>query len=154
MRKILWLVLIVALLASAFIGTISPRQIQAAAPIQIQETEISGVTAELTECKRAEGVLTVKVRFKNTSDEKVWFSIDTHHGDYDGFYVTAESKKYFVLKDSDGAPLAPKYLGNKDLNKNEIILWWAKFPAPPASVKKINLIIPRVPPFDDVPITG
>lgn len=153
MRKYFWPALAVILLA-ACLGLIALKQAQAAAPLQSQETEISGVTADLTECKRSEGVLTVKVRFTNTGDEKAWFSIDTHHGGYDGFYVTAESKKYFVLRDTDDEPLAPKELGGVWLEKNKTALWWAKFPAPPASVKKINLIIPKVLPFEDVPITG
>lgn len=125
----------------------------AAGYIQSQETNIAGVVAELTECKRKEGVLTVKVRFRNVSNNKVWLSIDTHHGSYDGFYVTAEKKKYFVLRDSDGDQLAPKYLGGVHLQKNETHAWWAKFPAPPAGVKSINLMIPQVLPFEDVPIT-
>lgn len=126
----------------------------AAGYIQSQETNIAGVVAELTDCKRKEGVLTVKVRFRNVSNNKVWLSIDTHHGSYEGFYVTAEKKKYFVLRDSDGEQLAPKYLGGVNLQKNEIHSWWAKFPAPPAMVKKINLMIPQVLPFEDVPITN
>ncbi len=121
-------------------------------PIQTQETEMGGVVAELTECKRKEGVLTVKVTFRNTGDAMQHVSIETGHGKYDLIYVTADSKKYFVLKDSENAPLAPKYIeGN--LNKGGKILWWAKFPAPPQEVKKINLIMPKVLPFEDVPIT-
>jgi len=121
--------------------------------IQSQDTNISGVVAELTECKRKEGVLTVKIRFRNISSSKVWFSIDTHHGSYDGFYVTAENKKYFILRDSDGAPLAPKYLGDVHLEKDQTHSWWAKFPAPPPKVKKISLVLPQVLPFEDIPIT-
>jgi len=122
------------------------------APIQTQETEFQGVVAELMECKRKEGVLTVKVTFRNTGAESVSMSIETEHGKYQHIYVTADSKKYFVLKDSEGAPLAPKYLDGT-LGKGQKILWWAKFPAPPAEVKKINLIFPKVLPFEDVPIT-
>jgi hypothetical protein len=124
----------------------------AAQPLQIQETNIQGVVAELTECSRKEGVLSVKVRFRNASDKQAWLSIDSHHGAYDGFYVMAMSKKYFVLKDAEGAPVAPKYLGGANLAKGDIHHWWAKFPAPPAEVKQIKLVIPQVLPFEDVPI--
>jgi hypothetical protein len=121
-------------------------------PIQTQETELSGVIAELMEVKRKDGVLTVKLNFRNTGNEQTRVYIDTEHGKYEHIYVTADSKKYFVLKDTEGAPLAPKYIeGNP--NKGEKVIWWAKFPAPPAEVKKINLIIPKVPPFEDIPIT-
>lgn len=90
--------------------------------IQSQETNITGIVAELIECKRKEGVLTVKVRFRNTSNNKAYIAIDTHHCSYEGFYISAENKKYFVLKDSDGAPLAPKYIG-ENLEKSQIFLW-------------------------------
>jgi hypothetical protein len=121
-------------------------------PIQTQETEMAGIVAELMEVKRKEGVLTIKVNFRNTGNEQTKVSIETDHGKYDDIYVTADSKKYFVLKDSEGAPLAPKYIeGNP--NKGEKVIWWAKFPAPPGEVKKINLIFPKVLPFEDVPIT-
>jgi hypothetical protein len=121
-------------------------------PIQTQETEMAGVVAELMEVKRKDGVLTVKVNFRNTGDAGVKVYIETEHGKYEHIYVTANTKKYFVLKDSEGAPLAPKYIeGNPE--KGQKVIWWAKFPAPPADVKKINLIIPKMPPFEDVPIT-
>ena len=29
---------------------------------------------------------------------------------------------------------------------------WAKFPAPPANVEKVTIVIPKTPPFEDVPI--
>jgi hypothetical protein len=119
---------------------------------QVQDTNIQGVVAELTECTRKEGVLTVKVRFRNTSDKQMWLSIDSHHGAYDGFYVMATNKKYFVLKDAEGAPVAPKYLGGVNLAKGEVYQWWAKFPAPPIEIKQAKLIIPQVLPFEDVPI--
>lgn len=120
--------------------------------VQSQDTEVSGITADLTECKRKDGVLSVKVQFRNTSDATVYFTVDTHHGDYAGFYVTAADKKYFVLKDTEKEPLAPKYISD-NIAKGGKLLWWAKFPAPPDDIKKINLMIPKVLPFEDVPIT-
>ncbi len=120
--------------------------------VQSQDTEITGITADLTECKRKEGVLSVKVQFRNTSDAPVNVSIDTHHGEYSGFYVTAADKKYFILTDTEKAPLAPKYISGT-VEKGGKLLWWAKFPAPPDEVKKINVVIPKVIPFEDVPIT-
>src|SRR5208283_3906195 len=39
--------------------------------IQTQDANAEGVVAELTECRRSEGVLTIKVRFRNTS-AKPW----------------------------------------------------------------------------------
>ena len=147
-KRMLFLIFVLAL----FVAPHSGAQVAAKGPIQAQETEFGQVIAELTECKRKEGVLTVKVNFRNTGDASQGVSIETNHGKYELVYVTADGKKYFVLKDSEGAPLAPKYI-SESLKKGEKILWWAKFPAPPAEVKKINLIFPKVLPFEDVPIT-
>ncbi len=124
--------------------------------IQTQETNFTGVVAELTECKRKEGVLTVKVRLRNTSSETARFHL-LESREYDKFYVTADSKKYFMLKDSEGAPLAPQWGPggglSVSLNKGQVYLWWAKYPAPPPGVKKINLVMPIASPFEDVPIS-
>jgi hypothetical protein len=124
---------------------------KSAAPIQTQETEFANVVAELTECKRKEGVLTIKVTFRNTGNDGLQVNVDTDHGKYEKIYVTAASKKYFVLKDAEGVVLAPKYI-NSHVGKDGKILWWAKFPAPPTDVKKINLMMPKVFPFEDVPV--
>ena len=128
----------------------------AAGPLQSQETNIAGVTADLTECKRKEGVLSVKVKLRNTSDRAVQIPI-VHSRQYDHFYVTAESKKYLMLKDSDGMPLAPQWDAGGNLyvrlDKGGSYTWWAKYPAPPPEVKKINFVFPLSAPFEDVPIT-
>lgn len=119
--------------------------------IQVQEVNAPGLVAELTEVTRKDGVLTVKVRFRNTGSETLHHAFETHHGRYERFYVTAGDQKYFVLKDSEGEPLAPKYL-TVDLDPGATSTWWAKFPAPPASATAIDLVIADTPPFEDVPI--
>ncbi|HXZ29228.1 MAG TPA: hypothetical protein VEG08_14635 [Terriglobales bacterium] len=138
----------------------TPAAGPAAAPttpaIQSQDANQAGIVAELTECKRGDGVLTVKVRFRNTSGQPIPLSVIDAR-DYEKFYVTAGSKKYFILKDSEGAYLTPNAnafgsLG-VDLKPGQGWLWWAKFPAPPADATKITLITPITPPFEDVPIT-
>ncbi|MFY9529601.1 MAG: cytochrome c oxidase assembly factor Coa1 family protein [Candidatus Acidiferrales bacterium] len=124
--------------------------------IQTQETTYPGVVAEFTECRRKEGVLNIKVRFHNTSNKGVGITIFQGRN-YEKYYVTAKSKKYFILKDSEGAYLTPTDNNNGDLTPSigpgENYTWWAKYPAPPADVKKINLLTPITTPFDDVPIT-
>lgn len=121
--------------------------------LQSQEVDATpGLVAELTEATRKEGVLTVKVRFRNSgTEDNVYHGFETGHGDYSRFYVTAGDQKYFVLKDSEGAPLAPKYL-DVNLDAGQTSTWWAKFPAPPASETTFDLIMPDVTPFEDVPI--
>lgn len=130
-------------------------QSEAGKVIQSQDTNASGIVAELTECKRKDGVLRIKVRFRNTSANKARLDVygsSTRSYEMDKFYVTAANKKYFVLKDSEGTPLMSDTL-YADLDKDGTFLWWAKFPAPPPEVKEIGITMPKVNPFEDVPIS-
>ena len=134
-------------------GAAAPAAVAAGAVIQAQEVDgEAGLLAELTEATRKDGVLTIKVRFRNNAAEQVYHSFETGHGDYSYFYVTAGEQKYFVLKDTEGAPLAPKYL-TVQIEPGTSMTWWAKFPAPPATETTFDFIMPDVPPFEDVPIT-
>ena len=163
-RKWKWLVPI--LVVSFFILPLAfLRSIFAAMPateqagvIQTQETSQEGLVAELTECRRAEGVLTIKVRFRNTSTKQSHLKFTNWNapGDNEKFYVTAGKKKYFMLKDSEGTYLSSNSSSNPaelNLEPGKTFLWWAKYPAPSADVKKINFMMPVTPPFEDVPIT-
>lgn len=120
--------------------------------IQARNVDASPFVAELTRAEREDGVLTIEVRIRNTGSESAYHSFETQHGRYEKFYVTAGAQKYFVLKDTEGAPLAPVYL-NPTLEPGLAVTWWAKYPAPPASVTEIDFIMPDVTPFEDVPIT-
>jgi hypothetical protein len=125
----------------------------AGAVIQTQEVNgAAGLVAELTEATREDGVLTVKLRLRNGGTADVNKSFETGHGRYELFYVTAENQKYFILKDSEGAPLAPVYL-EAQLGPGATTTWWGKFPAPPAGVAEFDFVMPDVPPFENVPIT-
>lgn len=125
-------------------------------PIQSQDSNVAGIVAEITECKRQDGVLTVRVRLRNTGDKDVRVGLISSRN-YDSYYVTAGGKKYFILRDSEKTPLAPQGDGFGNLSasvaKGASYVWWAKFPAPPADVKKISYFTPITPPFDNVPIT-
>ena len=130
-----------------------------ASVIQTQETNLEGVMGEITECRRSEGVLTIKVRFRNTSNatKRVAFNYwNQTTNDNAKFYVTAGNKKYFMLADGEGTVLSTNSIANGvaiDLDAGKTYLWWAKYPAPPAEVKKINFTTPLAPPFEDVPVT-
>jgi hypothetical protein len=126
--------------------------------IQRQDTNDTGVVAELTECSRKDGVLTVKVRLRNTSTANAAFTVVESESDFSKFYVTAANKKYFILTDSEKVPLAPQLDAGYPWIKAKIApggsyQWYAKYPAPPASVKTITYYTRWTPPFDDVPIT-
>jgi hypothetical protein len=128
--------------------------------IQSQDANIPGVVGELTQCKRSGGVLSVKIRFHNTSGTAVSFYVLGPNISYDTFYFSAASKKYFILKDANGTYLAPggDYSCGmpgvcEKLGAGQSNTWWAKFPAPPADVAKVDLYTPVTPPFEDIPIT-
>ena len=146
---------------ASFPASSSPAQ-SAAAPgagvIQSQDTNSSGVVGELTEAKRSDGVLTIKIRFRNTGTQRSSVSFTEWNAprDNEKFYVTAGEKKYFMLKDSDGTYLSTNSSQNGlaiQLNPGETFTWWAKYPAPPAEATKFNFVTPVASPFEDVPIT-
>jgi hypothetical protein len=128
----------------------SPARAQVAA-IQSQDTNLPGFAADLVEAKRSDGVLSVKVRVKNTGAKEANVHFTYGHN-IDEFYVQAEGKKYLVLRDTEKVPLAngTSYTG---VAPGATFTWWAKYPAPPANVKKFNYYWPLGAPFDDVPIT-
>jgi hypothetical protein len=138
----------------------APPPAQLAAPaasaIQTQDTNSPGVVADFMECKRKEGVLTIEIKFRNTSNARATHQIYDRR-EYEEYYVTAANKKYFPLKDSEGTYLATQADGfgtaRADLGPGQTYLWWAKYPAPPQEVKKIQFTMPRVAPFDDIAIT-
>ena len=81
---------------------------QSSPVIQSQETSFQGILAELIQCKRKKGVLTVKVRLTNTSSKgvKTWWR-DVQKNVY--LMDEANQKKYFILKDANG-----EYICNVD----------------------------------------
>lgn len=124
-----------------------------AAPLQSQDTNVGGVVMEVSEVKRKEGVLTIKIKLVNTSDAEAELRLPWGSSDYDQFYVTAKDKKYLVLRDSEKTPVAAAPKGNFKLAKGASFSWWAKYPAPPADVTKLDFYTPDAPPFEDLPIT-
>ena len=125
--------------------------------IQSQDTNIGGVVAEITQMKRKDGVLTVKMRLRNPTDKKVEVPLTAGYPTYDTYYLTAGDKKYFILRDSENVPLSD--LGSSSgylspgIEKGGTFTWWAKFPAPPAEVTSVSFYTPISAPFEDVPIT-
>jgi len=128
--------------------------------IQSQDTNTQGVVGELIQCSRSNGVLSVKIRFHNTTSAGVSFYALGPNIEYTRYYLAAENKKYFILKDTDGTYLAPG--GDfscgmpgvcEKLGPGQSNTWWAKFPAPSADVTKLDLFTPVTPPFEGIQIT-
>lgn len=143
-------------IAAIVVGAAAPAMGQAPKPLQSQETNMEGITAELTGVTQSDGVLTVRIRFRNTGDKTRRVQIVTHPNDIDKNYVVAGSTKLLPLRDSDKVPLmsALNSGGNiePELKTGGSYLFWAKFPAPPAGTKKIAIYTVPAPPFEDVQV--
>jgi hypothetical protein len=124
---------------------------------QASETNVDGVTAEISEATRKEGVLTVKMRLRNTGSTVTKVQIAQNWLDVDKYYAVAGSTKFLPLKDSKSAPLMVQ-LGNygelvQEIKPGGSFLFWAKYPAPPQDARKFTYYTPLTPPMEDVPIS-
>jgi hypothetical protein len=149
MIRILVSFLLLIIVISNFILTVPLSYAQTSDVIQTQESSFPGIIAELTQCKRKKGVLTVKVRVKNTGSKttRVYWQ-DAHKNAY--LMDADNQKKYFILKDANGEYIYSGAPG--DIPSNTSKISWFKFPAPPSEVKEITIILPSCAPFEDVPI--
>jgi hypothetical protein len=124
---------------------------------QAHETSVEGVTAEISEAVRKEGVLTVKMRLRNTGSSASTVPISADWRDADKYYPVAGSTKFLVLKDTKGAPLMVQLNNFGGLSPvikpGGSFLFWAKYPAPPADARKFTFYTPLAPPIEDVQIT-
>ena len=142
--------------AAGAVGAGPGQAVQGPPALAAQETNFTGVVAEVTECRVREGVLTVKVRLRNTTDKEVQVSL-INNRNFDDYYVSAGGKKYFVLRDTERTALASGADGfgslRVDVPKGGSYTWWAKYPAPPADQKTIDYVTPFAAPFEAVPVT-
>jgi hypothetical protein len=149
---------VLAALASAVLSLCaSPAALAQAKPLQTQEHESGTIVAELMEATRAEGVLTLKVRYRNTGQKPAALSLITEGTDWDKYYLSSGNTKYLMLKDKSGNRIAsaPAHYGDlkRNLEPNASFTFWAKYPAPPADVKKITFYTPHTAPFENVPVS-
>lgn len=114
--------------------------------------------ADLLEVKRVSGgSLTVRWRVVNAAGQSGGLVAAepkkiVYNYSYPQLYYTdpAENKKYQYLTDSGGRQLIQVYEGEYSPGQQRGN--WAKFPAPPATSKKITIHIPNFPPFEDIPV--
>lgn len=121
-----------------------------------------GVRVEVTELKRGSGgTVTLKFTFINDSGKNLDFGY--RYGDPNfsvpdfasvgGVHLVdaVNKKKYLVIRDTtDTKCVCSRDL--RDVPTGSRVNLWAKLPAPPAEVPKINVVIPHFGPMDDVPI--
>ncbi|MGH9753435.1 MAG: hypothetical protein ACREA2_11685 [Blastocatellia bacterium] len=123
--------------------------------------EKPGVRIEVQEMKRTSGdTLSLKFALINDSDESFDFGYALiEPGKTDDYNSISGvnliegvgKKKYFVVRDTEGAPLCSRGLSSV-ASKSRVNLW-AKFPAPPVDVSKITIAVPHFIPMEDVPIS-
>lgn len=110
------------------------------------------LVAVVHEASREDGVLTLRLRFYNDGSEPARLRIDPA-GDPEACFVRAGQAKLRVLEDEDGELEAKDPL-DVALAPGEMESWWARFPAPPADTANIDVMIPPVAAFTDVPVSG
>jgi hypothetical protein len=126
----------------------------AADVIQTQSSTEGDVEVDVIKAAAKEGILTVQLAYRNKGNAEAhlyWGWQEVY------FLDTQDKKKYQVLKDSQGIFLAAPDNGSHEIDARVPgagkVLVWFKFPAPPASTTKINLVVPGVLPFEDLPIS-
>lgn len=130
--------------------------------IATTERDTPGTRIEVQEVKRTSGdTVTVKFAMINDSDKELSFGYEyvdpdhsiKHYGGIGGIHLidAAGKKKYFVVRDTENACLCSRSVP-KISPKSRANLW-AKFPAPPADVQKITVVMPHLIPMDDVPLS-
>jgi hypothetical protein len=130
-------------------------------PIASGPTNWNGVTIDLMSVERKGSVLTVKWAVKSAAakTETVQFGLT---GNRKSTYLVDEESgtKYYALTDKEGNVLASEHEYTSDsygisdyLEAGATNRYWAKFPAPPAAVKSINIFFSNSDPFEGVAIT-
>jgi hypothetical protein len=100
------------------------------------------------------GTVTLRFRLVNDGDtpqpiyQLIGNSLDGHAHLIDA----ANKKKYLVVKDTSGNCECSRFEG--DVTKGSPVNLWVKFPAPPASVQKITVVVDGFEPIESVPLTA
>jgi hypothetical protein len=131
---------------------------RAADVIQTQPFTNGSVEVDVIKAAVREGILTIQIVSRNTGDEnlKIGYGLENFY-----FLDQKAKKKYHVLRDSSGAWFVspacdPAFAPQTDtvtVPPGGRTLMWFKFPAPSIDTTKIDLFIPNVMPFEDLPIT-
>jgi hypothetical protein len=129
--------------------------------IQTQTTD-GNVEVGVMKVVADQGILTVQLVYHNTSNVDLGIKYPVS----EVYYIDEkERKKYPVLKDSHGewvaAPTAYGSIATQHgwgvealpLQAGGKVIVWFKFPAPPASTTKINLIVPNLLPFENLSVS-
>ena len=124
-------------------------------PLATRELDVEGVVAEVIESDRKDGVLTVRVRFRNNGQKSAKLPLVDAQG-YVHTYLVAGKTKYPLLRDDTGKQVATPRDGGgwlePTIKPKATWSWWGKFPAPPADRTNYTLYLKVGPPIDNIPI--
>jgi hypothetical protein len=144
-----------ALLLSLLIAAAPACAQKNARPIVVVPLKLQGIVAEVVESARADSVLSVRIRLRNTGDRAVSVRV-VEAGDFNANYVSAENRKYLILHTPGGKHAASPADGSGNvgtsLKQGESWTWWAKFPAPPRHVRSYTYYWPLGDPIERLPI--
>ena len=148
--------LLLTLLTAAALASPMARAADAAKPLAESDGQAAGSRIELNSMTRTGGdTVTVKLTLINDGTKE----LDTYNllvGDHgkmatvDGLELVdpAAKKSYHVIRDAHGSCLCSQNLTG--IAPGARVNLWAKFPAPPAKVKAVSLVVPRFAPMDDL----
>jgi hypothetical protein len=145
------------LFLAAFLGVMPAiaQTTQGGKPLATRELDVEGIVAEVIESDRQDGVLTVRVRFRNTGQQPAKLPLVDAQG-YVTTYMVSGKTKYALLKDDRGNQVATPRDGGgwlqPTIKPKATWSWWGKFPAPPAERKTYSLYLKVGPPIENVPI--
>jgi hypothetical protein len=142
---------VVLLLASSAVRVDAQKPADALDSI---DAEWAGIQTDLLEVRRMpDNTVRIRWRWRNTSAKSVhMFSSDEARDalKLNTYLIDpANKKKHLAVTDAGGKVIGTA-LGYLDLDAHGAISVWAKFPAPPAGVDKLTVVIARTPPFEDV----
>ena len=153
LRTILGLLFLASMLSIVTPAVAQPKQ--GDKPLATRELDVEGVVAEGIESDRKDGVLTLRVRFRNNGQKPAKLPMVDAQG-YVHTYVVSGNTKYPLLRDNTGKQVATPRDGGgwlePTIKPKATWSWWGKFPAPPADRNTYTLYLKVGPPIDDIPI--
>jgi hypothetical protein len=135
--------------SSAFAGVVAQGNLPG------QQVEVIDLKAD------GAGMVTLTLRITNNSDKALELNCalrdTTRNGDCKDVSAISlidpvNKKRYLVVQDSNGICLCTTTVAN--LPAKGVTTVWAKFAAPPDTVKTVSAIVPLFLPLDGVPVTG
>lgn len=133
----------------------------AAQEVLSAEGQTPDVRIEVRDLKRGDGgTVTLRLRLINESAEQFSASCTMREesandscGTFSGAYLldAPNKKKYLVVRDAENKCVCS---GVENLDAGARMNIWATYPAPPADVQKLTVIVPLFEPIEGVPITG